>query len=594
MNNLFNRLQSGQNWLDQAYSDEESQAQAKKYALDQVTALQNQADSLLRQKIGDDTVEAAVGAGAIAYPYVKGALGFNSPKGGAGAVDKGSDVIGDMARNVRTGFQRVSQSARDQARAVADTVNKQISQGAEAFNEKAGTLERIQNSIKAKQDAVKNFDPQLADIPEETQSALQTTASRIQALDVPEVAQSFPVPEGVPSAPVARAIPSAAGDLPSVSIPKGEFAARSSQRAALRQRAEEEFGAGEEDAPLKAMPKPPPPAEAGVYDPFSLTPRQVQDPSGGFAGVAGTPEVEEGVDIYDDLASRAKQSAERFNLPTIEDFKRADAAKAAAQEAQRAQTTQPASQPIPDEPDEIQPASRYIPPSQQTGGLDPSKLPEGSGFQRGGAKIPAQRPPAQIQQRGLQQQEFERDPEEDIRTGETIESEAERGVALRETGTGDLLKSAGEEALQPIKLNIPEEDYLPEGFGKAEEAPEEAEGFGEAEEAPDIEEQKEEAVKEEPKPEEPEEDVKGLSEEDLAEEGVEKAGEDVAVEAGAAAVPGIGEAAIAAIGIGQLISGLIDKHKQNEEEASAQAQVMNAPKPSVALDPSVSFDSTFR
>lgn len=592
MNNLFNRLQSGQNWLDQTYSEEQAQAQAKKYALDQVTALQDQANSLLRQKIGDDAVEAVVGAGALAYPYVKGALGLNSPKVGSGAVDKGSDVIGDMARNVRTGFQRVTQSARDQARAVADTVNKQISQGAEAFNEKAGTLERIQNSIKAKQDAVRNFDPQLAEIPEETQTALQTTASRIAAADVPEVAESFPVPEGVPAAPVARAIPS---DLPSVSIPKGEFASRSAQRAALRQRAEEEFGAGEEDAPLKAIPKPPPPAEAGVYDPFSLTPREIQDPSGGFAGVAGTPEVEEGGDIYDDLASRAKQSAERFNLPTIEDFKRADAAKAAAQEAQRAQTTQPATQPIPDEPEEIQP---YIPPSQQTGGLDPSKLPEGSGFQRGQAKIPAQRPPAEIQQRGLQQQEFERDPEEDIRTGEAIVNPAERGVALQGIEAGDILKSAGEEALAPIKLDIPEEDYLPEGFGKAEEAPEEEEklpeGFGEAEEAPDIEEQKEEAVKAEPKPEEPEEEVKGFSAEDLAEEGVEKAGEDVAAEAGASAIPGIGEVAIAAIGLGQLISGLIDKHKQNEEEASAQAQVMNTPQPSVALDPSVSFDSTFR
>ena len=365
MNNLFSRLSAGQDWYENAYSEEniqeQSGKQARAFAKDQVTAIQNQASDLLRQKIGDDAVEAAVGLGAIAYPYLKGALGMD--QGTAGVGDKVSDAVGDVSQKVREGFRSATQDARFQARQVADAANKQIANAAGQLNEKAGTLERIQQNIKAKQDAVRNFDPDLANIPDEVQLPLQTTASRLDALDAP---------------PVLRGSVPTSDDIPSVSIPAGEFRARAAARQSLRDRAEQEFGAEPGDVDLKPIPEPPAPKEAGLYDPFSLKPRQLQDPTGGFAGVSGDVEVGEGGDLYDDMATQARLSAERFNLPTIDDFKKADAKKEAAEAERRAQTVQPDTQPIPDEPIGPTFPAGYVPPSEQTGGLDPSKLPEGS------------------------------------------------------------------------------------------------------------------------------------------------------------------------------------------------------------------------
>ena len=534
MNNQFNRLSSGQNWLDNAYSQEDAETQARKLAQGQVKAIQAQASDLLREKIGDNAVEAIVGTGAVAAPYIKRALGMSG--GTSGVTDKVSDAVGNVSKQIREGVrgvQQTAQTAREQARQAV----QQASQQAQDISDQGqGVVERIQQNIKAKQDA-------LAGVPEETQTALAKTASRIDQFDIP-----------------------------TVSVPQPERLARIQANQALRDRAEQEFGQGSEDA-LREIPQPDIGTVPKVLDPSSLIPKEVEAPTGGFAGVSGVPSPDEIEDTYGDIASQNRMAAERFDLPTIEDFKKADAVKKAQEEAQRVQTTQPASQPI----EEVKP---YIPPSQQTGGLDPSSLPEGAGARgAGGQAIPARRPPAQqIQQRGLQEQAFEQDPEEDIRTGETLESSAERGVALQETGTGDLLKSAGEDALAPIKLDIPEADYLPEGFG-------------DAEEAPDIEEQEKKA--EPQKAEEPEEEPEGFGK-DIKEDVGEDIGEDIGEEATASLVPGVGELAIAAVGVGQLISGLINKHKQNDEEASQQAQALQAPRPSVAMDPSNLFDSTFR
>jgi hypothetical protein len=547
MNNTFNRLSSGQDWLENAYKTEDTENQARLYARDQVKAIQTQASDLLRQKIGDDAVEAAVGVGAIAYPYLKGYLGMN--QGTSGVADSVSDAVGNVSNRVRQGVrgavERV-QTAREQARQAVQKVSQQA--------------EELQGQAKQVADRALEFDPAAA-VPEETQTSLLKTQSRLDQLDTlpSRVAGDLP-------SRVAGDLPSrVAGDLPTVSVPKGAFAERSLKRQALREQAEKEFGTDAPDGSLKAIPSEPTPDEPGVYDPFSLKPREVIEPTGGFEGVAGTPEVAEGGDIYDDLASQSRMAAERFNLPTIEDLKKADAVKQAQQEAQRVQTTQPAAEPIPEEPDEIKP---YVPPSEQTGGIDPSTLPEGAGARgAGGQAIPAQRPAAEpIQQRGLQQQAFEQDPEEDIRTGEKLE---------------DIPSS--EELFKPIQITAepdkPEEEDLPEGFGEAEEAP---------------------SLEEQEKKVEPEEEPEGFGKdlaktgEDIGKDVGEDVGEDIGEEAAAAAVPGVGELAIAAIGVGQLISGLIDQHKQNESEQSEAAAQMNQAKPSVALDPSNAFDSTFR
>ncbi len=521
MNNQFNRLSSGQNWLDNAYSQEDAETQARKLAQGQVKAIQAQASDLLREKIGDNAVEAIVGTGAVVAPYIKRALGMSG--GTSGVTDKVSDAVGNVSKQIREGVrgvQQTAQTAREQARQAV----QQASQQAQDISDQGqGVVERIQQNIKAKQDA-------LAGVPEETQTALAKTASRIDQFDIP-----------------------------TVSVPQPERLARIQANQALRDRAEQEFGQGSEDA-LREIPQPDIGTVPKVLDPSSLIPKEVEAPTGGFAGVSGVPSPDEIEDTYGDIASQNRMAAERFDLPTIEDFKKADAVKKAQEEAQRVQTTQPASQPI-EEEDEVKP---YIPPSQQTGGLDPSSLPEGAGARgAGGQAIPAQRPPAQpIQQRGLQEQAFEQDPEEDIRTGQKFED-----VPTQE----DLFK--------PIKISSEPDE------------PDEPEGFGDAEEAPDIEEQEKKA--EPQKAEEPEEEPEGFGK-DIKEDVGEDIGEDIGEEATASLVPGVGELAIAAVGVGQLISGLINKHKQNDEEASQQAQALQAPRPSVAMDPSNTFDSTFR
>lgn len=516
--NLFNRLSSGQNWLDNAFSQEETEKQAQKYAKEQVGAIQSQAEDLLREKIGDSGVEAVVGAGALAAPYLKRAIGMN--RGTAGVTDKVSDAVGNVSKQVR-GLQQTALSARDEARQAVQRASQQV-------GELKGQAE----------DAARQFDPQAAAVPEEAQTALQTTASRIQQLDVP-----------------------------TVSVPQPERLARSQANQALRDRAEQEFGQGTEEG-LREIPQPKLPSEPGVFDPFSLSPKKVEETPESFPGVSGTPEVAEG-GFDDEAESQARMAAERFDLPTIQDYKKIDAIKKASalpdvEDLQResdATKAREQAQPI-EEEDEVKP---YIPPSQQTGGIDPSTLPEGAGARgAGGQAIPAQRPAGQpIQQRGLQDTAFEQDPEEDIRTGQKLEDIPSQ-----------------EELFKPIQITAKPDE------------PDEPEGFGEAEEEPTLEQQEKKA-----EPDEPEEEPEGFGEDiakTVGKDVGEDVGEDIGEEAAAAAVPGIGEAAIAAVGIGQLISGLINKHKQNEEEQSAAAAQMNQPQAHVAIDSSPTFDSTFR
>ena len=127
--NLFNRLSSGQNWLENSYSEENVEDQAKKYAQRQVGAIQAQAADILREKIGDSAVEAVVGAGAIAAPYLKRAL--NMSGGTAGATDKVSDAVGNVSKQIKQGIrgaQETAQSAREQARQAVQKASQQVEQ----------------------------------------------------------------------------------------------------------------------------------------------------------------------------------------------------------------------------------------------------------------------------------------------------------------------------------------------------------------------------------------------------------------------------------------------------------------------------------
>ena len=89
--------------------------------------------------------------------------------------------------------------------------------------------------------------------------------------------------------------------------------------------------------------------------------------------------------------------------------------------------------------------------------------------------------------------------------------------------------------------------------------------------------------------------VKGSSDlEELGTDVAKAATKELPETAAEAAVPGLGEVAMAAVGIGSLISGLVQEHKQKAEAAAQNAQSMNMPVPNVALDPSPTFDSTLR
>ena len=89
--------------------------------------------------------------------------------------------------------------------------------------------------------------------------------------------------------------------------------------------------------------------------------------------------------------------------------------------------------------------------------------------------------------------------------------------------------------------------------------------------------------------------VKGSSDlEELGTDVAKAATKQLPEEVAEAAVPGFGEVAMAAMGIGSLISGLVQEHKQKAEAAAQNAQSMNMPVPNVALDPSPTFDSTLR
>lgn len=89
--------------------------------------------------------------------------------------------------------------------------------------------------------------------------------------------------------------------------------------------------------------------------------------------------------------------------------------------------------------------------------------------------------------------------------------------------------------------------------------------------------------------------VKGSGDlEELSTDVAKAATKELPETAAEAAVPGLGEIAMAAVGIGSLISGLVQEHKQKAEAAAQNAQSMNMPVPNVALDPSPTFDSTLR
>tara|TARA_R100000353_G_scaffold103562_2_gene74891 strand:+ start:694 stop:2655 length:1962 start_codon:yes stop_codon:yes gene_type:complete len=650
--NLFDRLNAGGSFLENIYNQEELEKQAKKQALSQVKALGGLAHQQIQQAIGESGVEAAVGAAGIAFPLVKkygGDLTKDFPSMDLGGLNQAKDsIVNSVTSHVRGLQQQAAQlqsradeifnGARTNALRPTGAIDRM---GAEPVQPSALDPREIRNPA---------FDPRELDEPvvenpnriisaaersrilqplnddlEQHTRAMGGEVNRLlgdlrEAGDAPNVSrisQTGRQPEPtyrlgdvqnelarktqllnedkarpgpynpVEQARVARTEAQRAGvdplditedriarleaqdpDVPTVSIPKGERVARVAERRLARGIEEPEL-----DRPQ-------------VMDPFQVgvEARPVEDWTSKLA--RNPPQAAGDYDPFQDIIDQQRFREERAAM--TRDRVRAAKSRAEPQQATDYDPVQPTEKahlrsikPA-EEPVEAQAGpAESVPPSELTGGISPASLPEGAGFARGGLKITAKRPPAeppQIQKRGFQEAAFEQDPEEDVRSGERLEPES----------------FTPEELFEPIKITAPpdepEEPKVPEPEAQEEEfakaaAPEEV--------APGVAEQKAEkpeaAPEPEVKPDEP--SVKAPSLDKDIGESVEK---ELPEETGALELPAIGEVALAAVGIGQLISGLIEKHKQNMEEKSQEAQAMSQPVQRVAIDSSPTFDSTFR
>lgn len=643
--NLFDRLNAGGSFLENVYNQEELEKQAKKQAIAQVKALGGLAHQQITQAIGESGVEAAVGAAGIAYPFVKkygGEITKDFPSMDLGGLNQAKDRIvnsvTEHVRGLRQGAAQLQRQAEDMFSGYRTSALRPTGaidrMGAEPVQPSAFDPREIRNPA---------FDPRALDEPvvenpnriisaserdrilqplnEDLTSHFRAMGGEVNRLlgdlreagdapNVSRISQAGRQPEPtyrlgdvqqelakktqllnedkarpgpfnpVEQARAARAEAQRAGvdplditadriarleaqdpGVPTVSIPKGERVARVAERRLAR---------GIEDPGV---------TKPTIQDPFQIgvEARAPEDWSARL--VKNAPKAAGDYDPFQDIIDQQRFREERAAMQ--QDRIRAAKRRAVPEQDTNYDPVQPTEKAHlrsikpKEEPVEAQAGpAESVPPSELTGGINPASLPEGAGFARGGLKITAKRAPAerpQIQQRGFQEQAFEQDPEADIRSGEKFEPES----------------YTQEELFEPIKItappDVPEPEAQEEEFAKAA-APEEV--------APGVAEQKAE------KPEAPEPEVKPDVPEVKAPSLVKDIGEtvekEVPEETGALELPAIGEVALAAVGVGQLISGLIEKHKQNMEEKSQETQAMSQPVQRVAIDASPTFDSTFR
>lgn len=611
-NNLFNRLAAGDSFLENAYSQENLEKQARQLAQQQVKAVQGVAHQQLAQAIGESGVEAAVGAAGIAYPFVKkyapefadrlpsmnslpGIRDFNVSNLRNSLRDVGERLAGRPGPTGRPPAPFTTDEIPNplfDARA-ADVLPPEPDEPAQSFRpDVISQAERDRLFSNYNQD----FDQHIRDTGGQVARLQENIRNVPQAENVSPLAQSGTQPEptylrsdverelsektrllnqdrgafareeaqraGVDPLQVTEdriaRLEAADPDVPTVSVPPGERAARAAARRAARPQPIQE--------PELTQPQ--------IMDPFQVG-VEAQAPKDWAAKAAENfPQATEDYDPYQDVINQDRMRQEREAMTRDrERYARADKPNAPTTDYDPIQPTEKAhlrsikpKEPEPEPPADIQPA---VPASELTGGISPATLPEGAGFSRGGLKITAKREPAPppeakppIQQRGLQEQAFEQDPEADIRTGQQFEPES----------------FTPEELFKPISIDVPDEEPAAKLA-----APQEQPEIEKAEKDEPVEVPKSDI----PKPDMPEGKglLKGVG------ESVEK---ELPEETGALELPAIGEVALAAVGVGQLIAGLVDRHKEAKEEASQAAQMMQQRVPSVALDSAPTFDSTFR
>lgn len=621
-NNLFNRLASGDSFLENAYSQENLEKQARQLAQQQVKAVQGVAHQQLAQAIGESGVEAAVGAAGIAYPFVKkyapefadrlpsmqslpGIRDFNVSNLRNSARELGERIAGRPGPTGRAPAPFTSQEIVNPAfdARAADVLPPAADEPAQSFRpdvisqaerdrlfsnydqdfeqhirDTGGQVARLQENIRGVPQA-ENVSPLAqtgrqpaptylrSDVERELSQKTQLLNQDRGAFAREEAQRAGVDPLDITEDRLKRLGATADPDIPQVSVPAGERAGRIAARRAARQ-------SGIQEPEL---------TEPQVMDPFQVGVPAAQAPKDWAQQAAENfPKATADYDPYQDVLDQDRMRQEReamardrakYSKRPVE--QQTDYDPVRPTEKAHLRSIKPA-EPEPAGPAEITPA---VPASELTGGIAPASLPEGAGFSRGGLKITAKREPAPppearppIQQRGLQERAFEQDPEEDIRTGAQIEPES----------------FTQEELFKPISINVPDEEPAAKLAAPEEEAPAAA-----PQEKPELQDLEKGETPKIPEPEVPKPDV--VSEGKSLLKGVgESVEKELPEETGALELPAIGEVALAAVGIGQLISGLVDRHKEAKEEASQAAQMMQQQTPSVALDSSPTFDSTFR
>ena len=580
---LFNRLSSGQDFLENAYSQENLEKQAKKLAQQQVAAVQGVAHQAITSAIGESGVEAAVGAAGIAYPFVK--------KYGSKFVDK-SDLP-DLTRGVS---------------GVRDEISNQISKVTQRVKD---TTARLSDSIPKGPVSAEELPPVLAEpiapaggspVSAITQRAREAfTGLRQRLTQDPRFRPDLPPDIPTAKAPAVEAQPS---NISQVSAPQSERLQRQALRRAERLKTQQEFDGGdpEFDAVIKGgglkkvMRKAydePTVDKPTVSDPFSLEvrpPAQVED----FAQrmLKNPAQVATDRDPYQDAWDKAELQQQQLDMSqdrlkaskSIEqgtDYdpepitEKAHLAKIRpepepAAAAERPAAAIPAEQVYGKAPLVAKPeaAEARINPAEQTGGISPADLPEGAGFSRGGLKIGAKKEVDPVSKYG--------------------EADTEDFLGQIEDSGRAFARKAYAQKTQDV---IREADQPSSGFdldAARQQAQQRITDF-KVPPAPEPVAPVEPSVTKEPLPE-----VTPPKEPSLIEDVGKSIAKDAPEEEAALDMPAIGEVALAAVGVGQLISSLVERHKQNKEAQSAAAQAQNQPTPSVALDPSAAFDSTFR
>lgn len=513
--------------------------QAKALAQQQVSAATKSTEAYLKDRLGESQVEAAVGAASIAYPFLKPQITKAKQAAvkmfdNSGIKDQAADAIGSVSRNVRNVQASVQQTGKSLKSLVDEA-------GIRPVGGLKGGAPEFKAIIEGGQVRLGKVGPGGIE-PAGPADLGSTTASRIAALERAPAYQ--------------RAVRS---------VESGDFLKPSPSLAQWSAKVEAERAGPELRIGQPRVVQPPPrPTQPDLPNISDLAEQQSVR---AIAKPAPTASLQEGgarTGTYARPGTTYKVPSQKASRPPRQPKQQ----KAVEEEAEPAEPAEPPAaqpaQPVAPEGSSaaLQPAAAE-PPSVVRPPRDPATLRP--------SKQPASRPAEPV------------DPELDEPVAQGLRS----GIAQEVNLMPPSLKADFQSKVPDLSQLKTQGD-----FDSAQGALDDTKitGFNKLSKilrAPDR------------QPDMPTQPVKQLVKgstevEDLGTDVAKAAAKELPEEAAEAAVPGLGEVAMAAVGIGSLISGLVQEHKQKAEAAAQNAQSMNMPVPNVALDPSPTFDSTLR